>query len=256
MESSNLLNKYRELTGFNNEENIDNLALPYVRVSTDIQVKYGHSIDAQIENISKYCRDNNLVYKEMYIDEGKSGKNIKRPAFSRLLLNLKPGATIVAYSLSRISRSMADFCHLYKLIQESQCKLVILDMPLLDGIQGKLMLHLLSALAEWERDMISERVKNTMKHMKETGSLSTKPPFGWTAGTDESGKKIHVKDEKEQLIIDYIRSLIASNENITDSEIVRDLKKNKITIRNSKDIYQSTIRNIISNNKLRNIKSI
>lgn len=146
---------------------------------------------------------------------------------------------------------MVDFCGLYKTIQESGCKLVILDMAMIEGIQGKLMLHFLCALAEWERDMISERVKNTMKHMIETGALITKPRFGLRVDVDEQGKRVIVEDEKEQLIIKYIQSLILTNENITDAEIVRDLKNKGIVLRKSKEIHQATVSGIIKNNNLR-----
>ena len=58
----------------------------YVRVSTQEQVEEGYSIDAQIQTIQEYCQRENMECVGVYVDRGKSGKNIKgRPEMQQLL---------------------------------------------------------------------------------------------------------------------------------------------------------------------------
>ena len=56
----------------------------YARVSTDEQVKFGFSIQAQKDALEKYCKENNYKY-EFYIDEGISASSMKRPALQEML---------------------------------------------------------------------------------------------------------------------------------------------------------------------------
>ena len=61
----------------------------YARVSTDEQKKYGYSIQAQIDEIKNWCSEHNHQLQNIYIDEGYSASNMKRPQLQAMLSNLK-----------------------------------------------------------------------------------------------------------------------------------------------------------------------
>ena len=68
----------------------------YIRVSHDEQVKFGYSIDAQIDALKRYCNENKLVIKGQYIDEGISAYSIKkRHALQQMMKEPEKGDIIL-----------------------------------------------------------------------------------------------------------------------------------------------------------------
>lgn len=131
----------------------------YIRVSTAIQVD-GYSLDAQRERLRKFAAGNELNVVGEYCDAGKSGKNLEgRPDFKRMLDDIESGKDNVAYvlvfKLSRFGRNAADVLSSLQIMQSYGVNLICVD----DGIDsskdsGKLMISVLSAVAEIERENI------------------------------------------------------------------------------------------------------
>ncbi len=72
----------------------------YVRVSTEEQVKHGYSIAAQIEKLEAYCISQGWTMAgDVYIDEGYSAKDLKRPHFQRMITEVKKRTHRCSFSL-------------------------------------------------------------------------------------------------------------------------------------------------------------
>ena len=102
--------------------------------------------------------------------------------------------------------------------------------------------------AQCEREITSERVKGVMQHLKKTGALRTKPPFGMKMNPDHStGAPIHIRDEKEQKIIEHIRIMRReySEESITNFAEILNWKKVKPP-RKSKKWYHKSLKIIMN----------
>ena len=131
----------------------------YIRVSTAIQVD-GYSLDAQREQLRKYAEFQSMTVVREYADEGKSGKNIEgRAAFRQMLQDIEAGKDhvdfVLVYKLSRFGRNAADVLSSLQKMQDYGVNLICVE----DGIDsskesGKLMISVLSAVAEIERENI------------------------------------------------------------------------------------------------------
>lgn len=82
----------------------------YLRVSTEKQAEEGHGLESQKRDIESYCRKNELIIVDWYVDDGYTGSNMDRPEFQRLISDCyaKRVKCVVAYKLDRISRTMLD----------------------------------------------------------------------------------------------------------------------------------------------------
>lgn len=124
----------------------------YARVSTRAQL-YGNSLEDQRQQLlEKGC--------EMVIEEQYTGKTLDRPELDMLLKHLQAGDTLMVTKLDRLARSAAEGASLIQDLTNKGVKVNILNMGEVDERpQGKLMLHILLAFAEFERDMIVERTQ-------------------------------------------------------------------------------------------------
>mgnify|MGYP004480712275 FL=1 len=131
----------------------------YTRVSTAMQID-GYSLDAQKVRMKAYADFNDYQIVGEYEDAGKSGKSIEgRASFCRMMEDIKSGKDGVAYvlvfKLSRFGRNAADVLSTLQVMQDFGVNLICVE----DGIDsskdaGKLMISVLSAVAEIERENI------------------------------------------------------------------------------------------------------
>ncbi len=131
----------------------------YTRVSTTMQTD-GYSLDAQRARMKAYDDFNNFEIVGEYEDAGKSGKSIEgRPEFNRMMNDIKSGkdkiSFVLVFKLSRFGRNAADVLSTLQVMQDFDVNLICVE----DGIDsskdaGKLMISVLSAVAEIERENI------------------------------------------------------------------------------------------------------
>lgn len=86
----------------------------YMRVSTEKQAEEGNGLDSQKRDIENYCKKNELIVSDWYIDDGYTGANMDRPELQRLVndCSRKRVKCVVAFKLDRLSRSMIDGLYL------------------------------------------------------------------------------------------------------------------------------------------------
>lgn len=138
----------------------------YARVSTEEQ-----DANKQVEDLKEYCDRQGYEVFSTYVDVI-SGSRDSRPAFNRLLSDMRSYRfrAIIVTKLDRLGRSLQ---HLLSLFDEFQTKKVdfIATTQNIDTTTsaGKLQMQIVGAFAEFERNMISERTKEGLKHAKNVG---------------------------------------------------------------------------------------
>ncbi|MDK0978074.1 recombinase family protein [Clostridium perfringens] len=159
----------------------------------------GDSIENQIEMCKEHILK--LISKDVefliYEDEGFSGGNINRPAFKRLINDIKYGAIdlLICYRLDRISRNVADFSSVLDILQEYKVDFISIKEQFdTSSPMGRAMIYIASVFAQLERETIAERIKDNMLEMAKKGKWTGgKLPLGFTskktAYIDEEGKK-------------------------------------------------------------------
>jgi DNA invertase Pin-like site-specific DNA recombinase len=133
----------------------------YIRVSTDRQAASGLGFEAQRAAIEQYAARQDREIIEIYV-ETESGKLKDRPQLNAALNHCrKVKATLLIAKLDRLARNVA----FVSALMETGTEFVAVDAP----FANRLMIHVLSAVAEWEREQISERTKAALAAAKARG---------------------------------------------------------------------------------------
>ena len=150
----------------------------YPRVSTEMQVD-GYSLEGQKNSLKRFADREEMEVVGIYEDAGKSGKSIEgRPAFKKMLSDIKNGLEIeyiLVYKLSRFGRNAADILNSLEFVQSYGINLICIEEGI-DSSQtsGKLLISVLSAVAEIERENIIEQTMNGRREKARQG--------GWNGG--------------------------------------------------------------------------
>lgn len=114
-----------------------------------------------------------------YADEGVSGKvpAAKRPQFSQMLNQIRDGETLVVTKLDRLGRDAYDIASTIKGLAARHIEVIVLQLGKLDltSAAGKLMLSMLAAVAEMERDILVERTMSGLARAKAQGKRLGRP---------------------------------------------------------------------------------
>ena len=165
----------------------------YTRVSTAILVD-GYSLDAQKDKLRKYAEYQDMTVVSEFSDEGFSGKNIKgRPEFTRMMEKIESGEDnvdfVLVFKLSCFGRNAADVLNSLQIMQDYGVNMICVE----DGIDsskdaGKLMISVLSAVAEIERENIrAQTIAGREQKAKEGKWNSGFAPYGYKL---ENGKYV------------------------------------------------------------------
>ena len=224
----------------------------YTRVSTSMQID-GYSLDAQKERLTKYAEGNDMVIAGEYSDEGKSGKNIAgRVDFQRMLNDIackKDGVEyVLVFKLSRFGRNAADTLTSLQFMQDYGVNLISVE----DGIDsskeaGKLMVHVLSAVAEIERENILVQTMEGRKQKAREGKWNGGfAPYGYKL---VDGELIIEEDEAEAIRIIFDKFV---HTNLGYNGVVNYLNNNGIKKKARQNGYltqftTSTVKAILDN---------
>lgn len=179
--------------------------LAYVRVSTDDQADNGSSLGAQEARLRAYAASQALVLDEVVIDAGVSAKDLRRPGFERIVSAIETGSvgTLVVCKLDRATRSVADLCSLLELFERYSVTFVSLSESLDTGSPtGRLMVHLLATIAEFERRVIGERTEQTLTFKRRSRTVYSHVAFGWRRDGDQI-----VPHAPEQTALNTLRTM-------------------------------------------------
>jgi DNA invertase Pin-like site-specific DNA recombinase len=183
------------------------VALGYVRVSTDKQAEEGVSLDAQAEKIRAMAVVQGLALGEIIVD-AETAKHLNRPGMARMLAEVDAGrvAVVIIAKLDRLTRSVRDLAELLERFTSASCSLVSVAESLDTGTAaGRLVLNIMTAVSQWEREAIGERTRDALRHKRSQGQRTGTIPYGYHAPD-----KIHLVElPAEQAILSTARSLAA-----------------------------------------------
>ena len=170
----------------------------YARVSTDLQaeVKNG-SLDTQIDLLQKYVEIKNSTSPEeewkavaIYREEGKSGKNVDRPEYKRMIRDIEQGLinAVLCTRIDRVSRSYINFSHFHELLEQHEATFISLHENWdTSTAMGRFALKISLATAELERERTSERTKEKLQWRAKEGLRNGGQILGYDVDPDEKG---------------------------------------------------------------------
>lgn len=137
----------------------------YLRVSTNTQLT---------GNQKKEILDKGFAVDDWFSEEAVSGTTeaFSRPQFSKMIAQAKKGDIIITVKIDRLGRTAADTLNAVRKIKELGLSIIILQFGTLDmtSSAGKLLMTMLAAVAEMERDMLLERIQAGLERTKEQGT--------------------------------------------------------------------------------------
>lgn len=180
----------------------------YVRVSHEEQKKFGYSVNAQIEEIESFCKNKGYDLINLYIDEGYSASNMKRPQLQLMLSDLPKLDAIVFTRLDRLSRNVFEANKMLDLFKKNDTDMIAIKEENVDTTtsNGMFLFNLKVTLAQHELDRGSERIKAVFEYkVREGQPVTGMLPMGYKI-IEEEGKKKIVKDEVTEPIVNDIFS--------------------------------------------------
>ena len=220
------------------------VAIGYVRVSTEKQADHGVSLDAQSARVQAMATVQGATLLEMIVDGGESAKNANRPGLQRLLAHVNAGevdAVIVA-KLDRLTRSVKDLCGLLELFEKKQVALISVAESLdTSSAAGRLVITIMGAVSQWEREAIGERTRDALRHKRSCGERVGNIQYGFRLSAD---RKHLEPDADEQAVLETIRGLRARHRSLR--EIAAALNSGGARTRRGSAWRHEYVRNVIA----------
>lgn len=182
----------------------------YARVSTKTQEKNGNGLDLQ--ELELQLAGAEEIYKDVC-----SGKQMNRPEFDKLLLKLQPGDTLIVTKLDRFARSAGEGSKLIEDLIDKEVTVVIKNMGRMDNTPtGKLIRNMMLSFAEFERDLICERMKE--------GKEVAKCKSGYREGRPKKYKRAQVVHALNLLQEGHTYKTVSEMTGISKSTLIRAQK--------------------------------
>jgi site-specific DNA recombinase len=219
----------------------------YTRVSTDSQAEVAfNSCEAQEDRIRAFITSQpGFEVAGVYTDPGYSGANIDRPALQRLLSDIRSGGVdmVIAYKIDRLTRSPKDFYELIELFEAHGVSFIsVTERFDTSTPSGRLLRNIMLTFAQFERELISERVRDKLIQRAKRGLHGVgAPPYGY------------VKNDKGVLVFDpprdaHVRVIFATYlKTRSIRAILRVLREKEILSRKGNPFCDSAIWNILKN---------
>jgi site-specific DNA recombinase len=135
---------------------------------------------------------------QRYDDGGHTGSNLDRPALGQLMQDIEIGHVdaVVIYKIDRLTRSLLDFVRLIEMFDRQSIALVSISQAFdTSDSMGRMILNILLTFSQFERELIAERVRDSIRTRKRHGKIhGGLPPFGYISTDD--GLRI-VEEEAE-----------------------------------------------------------
>ena len=236
------------------------LAGAYVRVSGPQQANE-LTIESQIEEIRNYAKEHNLQLIDEWIfkDDPDTGKYLDRPGLDAMRdfvfsHDTKPNVIII-HTVDRLSRIVAhQHVVMFELEQKAKIKVEFVQVKKGKTKEERLVINILAAIAEHEREQIVDRCRRGRKHKAKLGYLSVIPhaPYGYKYITAEGCLKnghsaSYVIDKEAACVIKKIFFLYTRKQ-LSLSGISKHLYENNIpSPKGGKHWHSSTLRDILRN---------
>ncbi len=147
----------------------------YIRTSTRDQVG---GMESQLRTLTEYCKANGITDYSVFEDFGVSGAKASRPGLDRMMNEVREGKIkrVIVYSFSRYARSVSHLLKALEEFKERDIEFTSYTEKLnLNTSMGIAVFHILSSVAQLERDLLRERVANGLKNAKAKGVKLGRP---------------------------------------------------------------------------------
>lgn len=178
----------------------------YARVSTRDQ-----SLDGQIDTLKEYgC--------ERIFSEKVSGRKVKRTELDKCLDYLREGDVLVIYKLDRLGRTTKQLIELAQWLETNDIELQIIDMNInTKDAMGKMFFTMMSAFAELEANLLSERTKKGLEAARARGRKGGRPKV-----SDDKRRMVKFLYDEQQLTGEEI----AERTGVSRTSVYRIIKEN------------------------------
>lgn len=167
----------------------------------------------------------------VYVDEGKSAKDMNRPAFQRMLHDVRLGKLdlLLASELSRFSRSIKDFCEIWDLLKKYNVSFITLrDNFNTTTAAGEMMIFNIMNYAQYERKQTAERITANFQSRAKRGLWNGGViPLGYNRDITNPGKLL--VDEIESKNVQTIFRLFLENKTL--HQTCRELNRSRAYIK-------------------------
>jgi site-specific DNA recombinase len=182
-------------------------AIGYCRVSTDQQYERGVSLAAQAQKIRAMALVHGAELVAVIQEGGESAKTLDRPGMQRVLamVERRQVQAVIVAKLDRLTRSVRDLCELLELLERRGVALISVAESLdTSSAAGRLVINIMAAVSQWEREAIGERTRDALRHKRSQGERVGNIAFGYRLAAD--GKHVE-SDPGEQTVLEEIRRL-------------------------------------------------
>ncbi len=218
-------------------------AIGYCRVSTEEQSREGVSLAAQEARIRAFCAGQGLPLADVLVDAGESASTLDRPALRDLLARIEAGTvgTVVVAKLDRLTRRTRDLLALVEdTFRPHHVELVSLSEQLDTRTPaGVLMVTVLGALAQMEREQVGERTRAALAYKRDRGERLGTTPLGFRTPAPGAAL-VPVKAELEPVRLILRRR----GEGATFRAIAAELTAWGVPTKHGGRWYDSTVRTI------------
>lgn len=215
----------------------------YARVSTEDQAKEGYSIPAQLKRLNSYCKARGWSVVAEYVDEGFSGRDIKRPAYQLMMHEHAKWDVLVVLKMDRIHRNSRNFAEMMDNLNEWKKEFNSMqeNFDTTTAI-GRFVMDIVQRIAQLESEQIGERVKMGMmqKAKKGCGYLGFAEPYGY----EFHERRLVLKENEASIVKEIFNSYLAG---ASLEQIANRLNARLITTKKNKVWKKSTIANILKN---------
>jgi site-specific DNA recombinase len=184
----------------------------YARVSTQRQAQ-AQTVEQQIERLTGHARQQgwDVVPDQVFRDDGYSGASLRRPGLDRLR-DRAAARSLDLVVITAPDRLARNYVHQVLLLEELQghgCEVRFLDRPMSQDPHDQLLLQIRGAVAEYERTLITERMRRGRQRKLEAGMMLpwTRAPFGYRVDPDHPRDPAGVRIEEAEAAI--VRELFA-----------------------------------------------
>ena len=221
-------------------------AIGYVRVSTEEQALTGVSLDAQEEKIIAYCIAKEWALTRVISDAGYSAKDLNRPGMQEIISGCKRKEfdVVVILKLDRLTRSVKDLGHL---VEDVFKKNDVAFSSLQDNFDtatanGRMVMNILATLAQWERDIISERTRDAMQFMKKERKRVGAVPFGYDCNNGSLSP-----NPEEAVVVDKMMALRKKGRSY--QKIAAHLNSKSISAKNGGKWHPKVVMGVLKNSQ-------
>ncbi len=226
-------------------------AVGYIRVSTEEQAREGISLEVQEDKVKKYADLHNLDLVEVIRDEGKSGKDLNREGIQKVITLCKDRSVdhLVVYKMDRLTRRTLDLLTLVEeVFKPNRVQFHSISEKVdTSTAQGKFFLTITGAMAQMERDLISERTREALQYKISKGENVGSPPLGFLA---EDKKLLRIDGEFK--VVSYVKSL--KRKKLSLRQIANRLNEQGVSTKRGGSWYAGTVRYILRNGRYKQEK--